>query len=283
MNIQKESKIKSKIESKTKTKNKSKIESKTKTKIVSKRKSELNKNKKHFAYNKKDEEYNPKLINTFNAQTYFPQEDLNKLNQNNISKLQMTNIGTYSISKPKDADWITNSIIHHYTYIYPTYNNPNIQKNINKITIIDGTAGMGGNVISFAKKFHHVIGVEYNKVHYEVCKNNVELFKYKNVEMYNDSLLNYYKKYDIQKDGNQTIFFFDPPWGGSSYKKQKYVHLGIGGLHVTQFLNQLHEFGYKYIVLKAPRNFIISDILLKTKYQNVHICNYYNMILLFIF
>ena len=40
-----------------------------------------------------------------------------------------------------------------------------IEKDIQKCTIIDGTAGIGGNVISFAKKFQSVIGVEYNKVH----------------------------------------------------------------------------------------------------------------------
>ena len=110
----------------------------------------------------------------------------------------------------------------------------------------------------------------------------MEVLGYTNVEMYNTSILDYYKKYDIQKSVDKTIFFFDPPWGGRSYKKQKYVHLAIGGLHVTQFINQLYKEGYKYIVLKAPRNFIISDILLQIKYKNVHIQNYHNMILLFI-
>ncbi len=260
------------------------IKSKSK-KSESKKNVTQNKNKAHYAYNKVNKEYNPKLLNTFDPSMYFPKTDLNKLNKNTISQLQMTNIGTYSISKPEDADWITNSIIHHYTQIYPFYY-PNVEKDITKSTIIDGTAGIGGNVISFAKKFNRVIGVEYNKVHYEVCKKNVELFKYTNVEMYNDSILNYYKKYNIKKNHqnvNSTIFFFDPPWGGKSYKKQKYVKLGIGSLDSTHFLNQLYTEGYKYIVLKAPRNFIISDILLKTKFKNVHIQNYHNMILLFIF
>jgi 16S rRNA G966 N2-methylase RsmD len=263
-----------------------KLKSKSKSKsIIQKSKSIIkkDKNKAHYAYNKINEEYNPKLLNTFDPHVYFPQEDLNKLNKNNIQKLQMTNIGTYSISKPIDADWITNTILHHYHHIYSLYHQNNQNKKNKELTIIDGTAGLGGNLISFAKKFDKVIGIEYNKVHYEVCKNNVELFKYKNVEIYNDSILNYYKKYDIKKSGSQTIFFFDPPWGGKSYKKQKYVKLGIGGVDSTIFLNQLHSEGYKYIVLKAPRNFIISDIILNTKYKNIHVQNYYNMILLFIF
>ncbi len=292
MNIQKESKINisSKTKSKIETKSKSKIETKSKSKIETKSKSKIktksqnvNINKKHFAYNKVNEEYNPKLLNTFNPKNYFPQEDLNKLNQNDLSKLQMTNIGTYSITKPKKSNWTTHSIINHYTQIYPNYN-PNVEKNMNKVTIIDGTAGIGGDLISFAKKFYRVIGVEYNKIHYEVCKNNIELFKYKNVEMYNDSILNYYKTYDIKNNHNNTIFYFDPPWGGSHYKNQEFVDLAIGGKNITYFLNQLYKKGYKYIVLKAPRNLMITKIILDSAvYQYVHVYNYYNMILLFIF
>ena len=141
MNIQKESKInissktKSKIESKSKSKNKIKSKIKSKSKIETKSQN-VNINKKHFAYNKTNEEYNPKLLNTFNPKNYFPQEDLNKLNQNDISKLQMTNIGIYSITKPKKSNWTTHSIINHYTQIYPNYN-PNVEKNMNKVIIID--------------------------------------------------------------------------------------------------------------------------------------------------
>jgi 16S rRNA G966 N2-methylase RsmD len=83
---------------------------------------------------------------------------------------------------------------------------------------MDSTAGMGGNTIHFSKFFRKVIAIDIDNLHFNVLKNNVEALSLKNTELYHDSFLNHLdKKIDI--------LFFDPPWGGNSYKKFKYFNL----------------------------------------------------------
>jgi predicted RNA methylase len=129
--------------------------------------------------------------------------DINKALLNN-KKLQITDKGLYSITKYYDAKWITDMII-------LFLKNKNII--ISKTSIIDGTAGIGGNTISFSKYFLKVYSIEINNVHYDVLKNNIEALSINNVDIYLDNFLNI-----MNDDLKSNIFFFDPPWGGKSYK-----------------------------------------------------------------
>ena len=123
-----------------------------------------------------------------------------------INKLKITNIGIYSVSKPKDALWITQKIIE----------NSDKPRNL---TITDATSSVGGNIISFAKKFKYVNAIEMNDIHYQVLINNINVYKLKNVNViHGDSIIEVPKL-------KQDIVFIDAPWCGANYKKHKTIKI----------------------------------------------------------
>jgi 16S rRNA G966 N2-methylase RsmD len=189
---------------------------------------------------------------------FFKKEDIEKASENN-KLLQITDKGKYSISKPIDADWITNIICKFCLDV--------IKKHPSTQVITDATAGIGGNVINFSKHFDHVNSIEINNVHYEVIKNNIEALGITNVTHIHDNFLNFV---ELSKH-NDSLFFLDPPWGGKSYKNFKYFNLKLGKLMIYDIINILHKKGYKYVCLKAPINLNISPILSNCLYTNYNI------------
>ena len=71
---------------------------------------------------------------------FFPQ-----LNEIDLNKLQIDNIGEYSITRPEEASLISEIIIKE--------NNP-------EETILDAMAGIGGNSISFCNNFKNVVNTK---------------------------------------------------------------------------------------------------------------------------
>jgi 16S rRNA G966 N2-methylase RsmD len=207
----------------------------------------------------------PTILNNINLEKYFNNDDILLSIQNN-KNLKITDKGLYSISKYNDAEWITNIILSFLN-----------TQNITIKNIIDGTAGIGGNTINFAKHFPKVYAIEINNIHYNVLKNNLDALSLKNVDIYLDNFLNVLD--NVINYSN--IFFFDPPWGGKSYKNYKYFNLKIGKLPVYSVINILYEKKFKYVILKAPYNLNISPIFNSIKYENMNIHSNYkkNMIL----
>ena len=76
----------------------------------------------------------------------------NNLNEN--KELLSDDVGRYSISLPKDAEIITSLIDYHIK---------KMQLSIENLIITDSTAGIGGNSISFSKKFKFVNSIEIDK------------------------------------------------------------------------------------------------------------------------
>ncbi len=208
----------------------------------------------------------PILLNNINLYYYFDKNDIAYVEKYKKTHLKITDKGLYSISKPLDAQWITEQII-------KEYNNLKINN------IIDGTAGVGGNVISFAKHFKNVIGIELNKVHYNVLKDNINLLDLKNVRLYNDNILTYYEH--IQ-ERDKNIFFIDPPWGGRKYKNFKNFVLKIGKYYIYEFIEMLYKSGFKQIVLKAPLNLNVNLIVQNISFKNIKVIKHVNMMLLMI-
>jgi 16S rRNA G966 N2-methylase RsmD len=175
--------------------------------------------------------------------------------------LKITDKGLYSISKYYDAVWITNIII---TFLR------NININPLKCNIIDGTSGIGGNTIDFSKYFRKVYAIEINNVHYDVLKNNLDALSISNVNPYLNNFLNIItdmSKFNISSD----IFFFDPPWGGKSYKNFKFFNLKIGKFQIYNIINLLFDKKFKYVILKAPFNLNLSPIYNSMKYSNMNV------------
>ena len=200
----------------------------------------------------------PIILENFDLEKYFSKADVEKSKLNN-GILKITDKGLYSISKYEDARWISDIIIKLIEY--------NENKKAKNLTIIDATAGIGGNTLDFAKLFKSVIAIEINSVHYDVLKNNLATLKIKNVSTINDNFLSVI---DSIKDSSD-IFFLDPPWGGKNYKNFKFFNLKIGKIYIYSIINILYSKKYKYVILKAPFNLNISPLIGSIKYQNLNI------------
>jgi len=163
-----------------------------------------------------------------NMSLYFPPTK-------NMNKLKITNVGIYSVSKPVDAEWITEKIIENV-------DNPK------KLVITDGTASVGGNTISFSKFFKSVNSIEMSKIHSDILKNNIDVYNLKNINIINGDSLEEIPKL------KQDIVFLDAPWSGVKYKKQKNLKLYMSGKILNAIVNDFFNYATT-IVLKVPYNF----------------------------
>jgi hypothetical protein len=166
---------------------------------------------------------------------FFPKLD----NEQDYDNLQIDTIGKYSITVPKIADLITDIIF-------------NLVKT-KEITITDCTAGVGGNVLSFAKKFNHVNAIEISKERFDMLENNINIYKLQNIMTFNINAL------DIIFTLKQDIVFIDPPWGGREYKEKQNIRLFLGHIGMEQLSNMfLNNKICKYVILKLPTNYDLN-------------------------
>jgi precorrin-6B methylase 2 len=144
-----------------------------------------------------------------------------------------------------------------------------MKKNIKILKIVDATACIGGDTISFAKYFNHVYSIEMDKVRYEWLKNNVNVYGIKNVTMYSDD--------STRKLFSLPIYhmvFIDPPWGGSDYKNQKTITLALGSYKIEELVNKLLEEkeDLLLVVLKLPINYDLNYLRINIKFRlNIHV------------
>lgn len=175
---------------------------------------------------------------------FFPQ-----LNEIDLNKLQIDNIGEYSITRPEEASLISEIIIKE--------NNP-------EETILDAMAGIGGNSISFCNNFKNVVSVESDINRYNILQHNLKEYNFKNYKAYYDDCLN------LIEENKFNIIFFDPPWGGKNYLKQDMVELSISGFKIWMVIKYiLCENTKCNIYIKIPSNFNV----LKLKEELCHFKN----------
>jgi len=163
----------------------------------------------------------------------------------------MSNIGTYSVSKPECAKNISNIIIRYF-------------KNKNNLVITDATGGMGGNTISFSQYFKHVNSVELDEMHYEMLENNIRVFGANNIMLINGDYTREYKNI------KQHIIYIDPPWGGPDVYTKNNVMLKLGDYDLDEFCNKIHKCS-EIVALSLPANFDINTFYNKIKYTNLHV------------
>ena len=200
----------------------------------------------------------PVLLQVIHVEKYFSKEDI--ATSHVLGKtFQMTDKGLYSISKYYDAQWITETIV---AYL------KNLGFDATHENMIDSTAGLGGNTISFSKSFQWVHAVEINDIHFSVLKNNVETAGRKNVTYYHSNFIELLDKNVLP---SSSLFFMDPPWGGKSYKNYKYFHLKLGKLPIYTVINILFEKKFKFVILKAPFNLNLSLLYENVKYKHMNI------------
>ena len=176
----------------------------------------------------------------------------------NKNDLKYDNIGLYSITLPKEADKISQIILE--------------QNNSNSI-IFDANAGLGGNTISFCKFFYNVIACEYDSNRFELLKNNMQVFNFDNIQLIQGNCLDFLN--------NQLyIYFFDPPWGGPTYKhSKKKITIKLNDFNIKDIINKIRENNTNPIYFKLPYNYDINE-LFDFNYDIVKIKNYLLIIIL---
>lgn len=164
--------------------------------------------------------------------------------------LKISDVGLYSISDYKSADKITDLIINEYG---------------KDIVITDATANVGGNTISFAKKFKTVNAIEIENVHCDIITHNIKAYKLSNINVICEDYLKAYKNL------KQDVIFIDAPWGGVDYKKKELVDLYLGYKSIGEVINLIKSTA-KLIVLKVPKNFNFVKFNNITNYTDYKVC-----------
>jgi 16S rRNA G966 N2-methylase RsmD len=160
--------------------------------------------------------------------------NINYKKEDNDIKLKGDTEGMYSLSYKEDADLLSNII----------------KEKFGDIKILDGTAGIGGNSISFGLHFSNVISIEMNKERFKYLETNIELCNVKST-LYNDDVLNHL-------NDDYELIFIDPPWGGPNYKLEKSLSLSLGNVKLKDLTKKLRELG-KIIVYKLPFNYNLNE------------------------
>lgn len=175
----------------------------------------------------------------------------------NMSKLQMAPNSAYSITKPKDAKQIEQFINKHIG-----------GKNL---AILDGTANVGGDVINFGlnPNVARVVAIEINPETFAMLENNIRIFKLeKKIQAIHGNSLDIIGKC---ADGEHfDILFLDAPWGGTSYKAQKFLDLEISGKKLADVVGMAQKCrNIDNIILKIPFNYNLFQLIRQSEFHTI--------------
>lgn len=174
--------------------------------------------------------------------------NINYKKEENDIKIKGDIEGMFSLSYKEDADLLSTII----------------KDKFGDIKILDGTAGIGGNTISFGLHFSNIISIEINKERFKFLQNNIEIFNIL-IKLYNDDILNHL-------NDDYDLIFIDPPWGGPNYKLEKFISLSLGNIKLTDLTKILRDKN-KIIVYKLPFNYNLNEFSLYN-YEIYKIKNY---------
>lgn len=158
-----------------------------------------------------------------------------------IDRLQITNESLYSMSMPREADMISRVI----------------RRRFGGKKIIDATANVGGNTLSFASHFKQVVSCEYDEDTFKCLKNNVDVYQLDNVRVIHGSAVDF-------KNSEDPVFY-DPPWGGIWYKMEKSTDLWLYGKTRINVVSVLA----KNFCMKVPTNYRFESLM--CRFTNIKI------------
>lgn len=117
----------------------------------------------------------------------------------------------------------------------------------------DLTAHIGGDVLAFASEFKFVEAVEIDDEAYDFLKNNINVYGFENVSAHFEDSVRWIAGLEDVGD----IVFMDPPWGGSGYRKNRYMKLSLSGTGVEDIAIELMQKPKPpmLVVLKLPMNY----------------------------
>jgi hypothetical protein len=156
-----------------------------------------------------------------------------------------------------------------------------------KIKLVDYTAGVGGNVLSFSNYFYEIVAIELSNIRTIYLKNNIGVYNYTNIKILNKSSIDYNNDEVIEYAPN--VIFIDVPWGNMWNKTIENYRIIFGDMDLEKFILQIfdkffimHENNVRYnnynnrlLVLKLPKNYDIEYFYNYIKdYKN----NIYNIV-----
>jgi 16S rRNA G966 N2-methylase RsmD len=174
----------------------------------------------------------------------------------NYKNLKFDTEGGYSLTYQKDANTISQLI----------------KNTFGDVKILDATAGLGGNSISFGLHFSNVISIEINKERCELLKENLEIFNLKHNIICGDFLEHIDNINDVY-----DLVFVDPPWGGPLYKLKQSLNILINNITLYDITKKILNMN-KIIIWKLPFNYDLNEF----KEFNHNIINIRNYLLIII-
>ena len=179
------------------------------------------------------------------------------------SKLKMDEIASFSVTEAGFAEDITKLIMEHLR----------TPRNGNSPKIIDATACVGGNSMSFLQHFGTVYAVELDPVRQEMLAWNLALCKKVMEKELNKGKLATIQPFcgdflqlmktkahpvsSMMSSGDCDVIFLDPPWGGRTYSAEEKITLSLGSRRMYEVCNTICM-ATKYTVLKLPKNYDVE-------------------------
>ncbi len=153
------------------------------------------------------------------------------------NKLKITDEGEYSVTRKRDGERILSCML-------------NILGPVGNKIITDVTGCVGGDTLNFALAFNHVFAIESNHHNYDALVNNVDVYGFKNVDVYWKDSTTFFNWYT-------DVLYIDPPWGGPRYKDYDKLDLYMSTFRLDEWLELilLRENRPKYIFMKLPQNY----------------------------
>ena len=171
---------------------------------------------------------------------YFVKSVFKDTNMNNFDKIKFTEESLYSVSKVVGSQFL-------YKIISKFY------KDTSSLVLTDCTANIGSDSIFLSDYFQSINSIELKKENYEALRNNVEVFKKRNIKLYHDD------SNTLLPTLKQDIIYIDAPWGGRDYKKKEKVKLYLGKDEIMQFYSK-HKHLSQMFIFKVPNNYDFSTL-----------------------
>jgi len=170
------------------------------------------------------------------------------------SKLMITNVGMYSVSKIKGSEKLI--------YLIKKYFN-----NSTNLTITDATSNVGSDSINLAMHFKQVNSIELDFNQFSVLKHNVEIYGLQNVNLINGNSL------ETISTLKQDVVYIDAPWGGIDYKNAESMKLYLGDNELSQIYMENKQY-CKLMIFKVPKNYDFTYFIQHTDINKFCIHSY---------
>ena len=118
------------------------------------------------------------------------------------------------------------------------------------MSVMDCTAGIGGNTFALGRHFREVVAVEIHRNRCHMLRHNVGAAGLEHkVRCIHDNVVNVVR--DL-KEALPSILYIDPPWGGQNYRKEPLVHLQLSYKPLHVFIHSLPP--KTLLAIKLPLN-----------------------------